>query len=553
MALEPLDYTAIILYMLIMAVMGLSLGFYTKNISDYFKGGSAIPWYVGGISNFMSLFSAFVFVAHAGIAYEHGLVAILIIWCAVPATILGALVFAKIWRRAGIISPVEFMEVRFNSITRQVFSWGGVGFRVLDNMVRLYAIGVFISTATPLSLELAIWIAGIIVVVYTVVGGLWAVVLTDVVQFIVLILAAVMLVPLSLNAVGGLSELMAKQPDHFNFFNGPKGHWTFLAVYYLMFAIKNNGNWAFIQRFYSVKDEQAGKKMGLLTAGLFFVFPVFFLIPAIAASDLIPNLENPEMAYVSVALQLLPSGIMGIMLAAMFAATMSSLDSEYNVMSSVITKDIYQRLFRPDASPKELMWTARIVTLLVGLLVIFGALFVDKFGGAFEASKLFTGLFAIPLVIPVLFGVLMHKANAGGAILSLFFGVLTGLILNYLPDVSWQAATFLTIIVCLVVFFGSSLFTKRSADQQARIDAFFSRLNHPIAATDKPTISPRFQKALLTLFVIAVGAVGVLFLIMGYPSIQTYSGNMAVAGGALCLVIAGALYFMVLRRLTVDI
>ncbi|NJL76305.1 MAG: hypothetical protein HC892_16100, partial [Saprospiraceae bacterium] len=258
--------------------------FFVKNVGDYFKGGGTIPWYVGGISNFMTLFSTFVFVAYAGIAYEHGLVALVVIWCAVPATIIGATVFAHRWRRAGIASPVEFMEVRFNASVRQIFSWGGLGFRILDNMVRLYAIGIFVSTATPMNLETSILVAGVIVVFYTVVGGLWAVVLTDVIQFVVLIVATIILVPLSIEAAGGWTNLMTQRPNHFAFFNGPKGEWTFLLVYYLMFAIKNNGNWAFIQRFYSVKDEHAGRKMGLLTAVLFLIFPFFFMIPPIAAS-----------------------------------------------------------------------------------------------------------------------------------------------------------------------------------------------------------------------------------------------------------------------------
>lgn len=540
--LETLDYTAMIIYMLIMAGMGLALGFFIKNVGDYFKGGSAIPWYVGGISNFMSLFSTFVFVAYAGIAYEHGLVAVTVIWCAVPATIIGALVFAPLWRRAGISSPVEFMETRFNATVRQVFSWGGVGFRILDNMVRLYAIGVFVATATPLSLETAIWVAGLVVVLYTVVGGLWAVVLTDVVQFVVLISATLMLVPLSLQAVGGWSGLMAAQPEHFDFFHGPKGHWSFLIVYYLMFAIKNNGNWAFIQRFYSVRDEAAGRKMGLLTAGLFFLFPLIFLIPAIAAPAILPELENEEMAYVAVALKLLPSGIMGIMLAAMFAATMSSLDSEYNVMASVITRDIYQRLFRPEATEKELMKMARVTTLLVGLFVVFGALFVDRFGGAFEASKLFTGLFAIPLVIPVILGVLFRKANAWGAYLCLILGVSTGLVLNYLPSVSWQMATFLTILVCLLSFLGSGLFVR--GEIRKDVHDFFDRLKTPVPESDKHLITPDFKQALILLFMIALGGVGVLFLGMSLPSLSNFSGQLGMAAGAACLLVAVGFYFL---------
>ena len=544
--LQTLDYVAIGVYMLIMAGMGLSLGYFVKDVADYFKGGSAIPWYVGGISNFMSLFSAFVFVAHAGIAYEDGLVAVTVIWCAVPATLIGAFVFAKIWRRAGITSPVEFLEERFSPAVRQLFSWGGLGFRVLDNMVRLYAIGVFLSAATPLGLDTSILLAGIVVVLYTVVGGLWAVVMTDVVQFVVLITATFLLVPLSYEAAGGWAGIEAARPGHLSFFGGSRGELLFLAVYYVMFAIKNNGNWAFIQRFYSVRDEAAGRKMGLLTAALFFIFPPLWLLPPLLAPAIIPGLDNPEMAYVGVALQLLPAGIMGIMLAAMFAATMSSLDSEYNVMASVVTKDIYQRIFRPDATPHELMRSARYATLLVGGFIITGALFVERFGGAFEASKLFTGLFAIPLVIPIVLGVLIPRATATGATASLLAGVATGLTFNALPQVSWEAATGLTIVVCTVIFL-TSVFLPQDRGARARVQRFFEQLRTPVPEADKPNIEPDFQRMLLLLFVIALACVGALFGVMSVPSWEEESGLMALAGGGGCLLLAFSLYLLYRR------
>jgi solute:Na+ symporter, SSS family len=542
-SLQPLDYAAMGIYMSLMAGLGITLGFFVKNIADYFRGGSAIPWYAGAISNFMSLFSTFVFVAHAGIAYEHGLVALVIMWCTVPAALIGALVFAKRWRRAGIMSPVEFMEVRFNLQVRQVFSWGGVGFRILDNMVRLYAIGLFVSTATPLSLEAAILLGGLVVVLYTVVGGLWAVILTDVVQFVVLIAAVLILVPLAVEAAGGWEALVAASPGHVTFFQGPKGEAGFLIAYYLMFVLKSNGNWTFIQRFYSVRDERAGMKMGLMTAGLFLVFPIFFLIPAIAAYTLIPGLENPEMAYVSVALQLLPPGIMGLMLAAMFAATMSSLDSEFNVMSSVLTRDVYQRLLRPAAPERELMWIARLGTLLVGGLVILGAFSVDRFGGAFEASKLFTGIFAVPLIVPVLLGVLLKRPQTTGALFSLVLGIGSGLALNMMPDISWPVATLLTLLVCVGTFWLSAAWPVKDPLQVQRIGHFFEQLKTPVAEAEKATISPAFKRSLIFMFVIALGAAGVLFAGMGASSLSLYSGKLALAAGLGCLAIAGGLLF----------
>ena len=133
------------------------------------------------------------------------------------------------------------------------------------------------------------------------------------------------------------------------------------------------------------------------------------------------------------------------------------------------------------------MWVARISTLAIGALVMLGALFVDNFGGAFEASKLFASLFAIPLIIPVLFGILVRKASPSGAWISLVTGILTGLILNYMPEVSWQLATFLTISVCLLVFLGSGLWARRDEIHQEKIHDFFQRLRTAIDLVDKPS------------------------------------------------------------------
>lgn len=221
--LQQLDYLAIVIYMLLMAGIGLFLGKFVKNIGDYFKGGNSIPWISGAISNFMTKFSTFIFVAYAGIAYTDGMIAVTLIWSTVVPALVGAAVFAKRWRRAGIITPMEYLETRFSPLVRQVFSWSGVGFKILDNMVRLYALALFVKAATGISLEVSVLSCGIIVALYTIAGGLWAVVITDVVQFVILIVATLILFPLTLKAGGGLQDIMQSIPDHFQWFHGPKG------------------------------------------------------------------------------------------------------------------------------------------------------------------------------------------------------------------------------------------------------------------------------------------------------------------------------------------
>ncbi len=379
---------------------------------------------------------------------------------------------------------------------------------------------------------------------YTIAGGLWAVVITDVVQFIILIVATLILVPLSITAAGGIQNLMQTIPRHFTWTSGPKGIPLYIAVYYIMILIKYSGNWTFIQRFYSVRDEKAGKKQALLSAALFFIFPIIFLFPSIAARAILPNLENPEMAYVSISLQLLPQGIMGLMVAAMFAATMSVLSGEYNVTAGVLTKDIYQRLFKKDAGDKELLWVGRLMTLLLGAMITVGALYVGGFGGAFEANKLFTGLFAIPMTIPLILGIVLKKPQPWGALATVVVGIITGLILNAQPQISWELGTLIEIIICISVFLLSGLVQSKSSVYHKNVSTLFKKLATPLTEAEKPVENWGFQKEMNKLYAVALLVTGVLFIVMSIPSIRNTSGMSSMIAGVICLVLSGIMLFL---------
>jgi SSS family transporter len=537
--LQSLDYITIIVYMLLMAGIGIFLGKYIKNIGDYFKGGNGISWVAGGISNFMTKFSTFVFVAYAGIAYSDGLVAITIMWSTIFPSLIAVFVYAKLWKRAGIISPVEFLETRFNSSTRQIFSWGGVMLKLLDDMIKLYSIGIFVMAASGIPFQTAIIYCGLVVSIYTVVGGFLAVIVTDVVQFVILLFSTLILVPLAYDAAGGIAHMQEVIPANMNWFNGDRGMPLYLLVYYLTITIKYLGNWTFIQRFYSAKTEKDGQKIGILSAVLFLIFPVIFLFPSVAARVILPNLENPEMAYVSLCLELLPPGIMGLMIAAMFAATMSVLSAEFNVTASVLTRDIYQRLFRKNASPRESLWVARIMTLGVGSIVSFGALYIEKLGGAFEVNQYLSGIFSIPMIIPVIMGVIFWRPQPWGALASMVVGVSLGIFLNSTNYFSWEMATLIEIVVCVAIFMGSGFFLSTDRTYNEKVKAFFIKLATP--APKDINDDNNIVSGLLGLYAVAFFITGTLFIVMGLPSIEATSGKLSVCSGVIC--VCGALIF----------
>jgi SSS family transporter len=558
--LTTLDTGAIAIYLALMAGIGGVMGLYVKNVKEYFAGGNAVPWHLGAISNYMTMMSTFVFVAHAGIAYKDGLVAIVILWSAVPATLFGTAFLAARWRRAGLMTPVEYLEQRYDASVRQIVSWGGVVFRVLDNMVRLYALGVFVAGTMGCSLGTAVAVSGGIVIVYTMIGGLWAVVVTDAVQCATLLMITSVMVPLALDAVGGFGAQTEALPQHFTWTNGPKGSFGFLLVYFVMVTIKYNGNWAFIQRFYCSENEREARKMGLMSTVLYLVCPVIFLLPAIAAAVLVPGLANPEEAYVSVCKRLLPSGAMGLMIAAMLAATMSTLSAEYNVTAGVLTRDIYRRLLRPRAGNREQMAVARLATVVLGIAIICGATQVPRFGGAFEVNKTLMGLIGVPLVVPLVFGILFRRPKPWGAVASIACGIAAGFAFQRMPGLAWEAATFWQMLVCLCVLFLSAPGESRCAAYRERVSAFFARLSRPVCEEDgaadteaRPpaersceggtarAAKPRGHRPIMVLFAVSLGLSGCLFIAVGLFNAGLRSGQYTLAAGLICCAVAAGI------------
>ena len=483
--LGAFDFTVIAVYFVITLASGLFMGRFVKSSKDFFSGGKKVPWWMGAVSSYMAMISSFVFIAHAGVAYQDGLVAILVFWSTVFAIVAGSWIFAWRWQRAKVTTPMEYLERRYGVGVRQVISWCGIAFRVLDNMVRLYSLGLIASVLLNIPLSAGIWFGVLIVLAYTLTGGLWSVLVTDMIQCTILFVAAVAMLFLSLNAVGGLGALAQSLPDHFNAFNGHRGSFMFLFAYYLIVFIKYNGNWAFIQRLESVPDEKSAIKMGLLTAVLLGVFPVVALLPAIAARHMLPGI-NPEEAYLTLCTKLLPPGALGLMVSAMLAATLSTLASEFNVTSSVFSKDIYQRLIRPSAGAKEMLFVGRFGMVAVAALVAVGAQFVTALGGAFEANKLLMALFGVPIVIPSVFGILWRRPNTKGVYLCIGLGVVSGILLKTCwQGLSWEVGTIIQIGISFAGFFGGALLGTAKSERESKDELFamlvFSRKEHKVA------------------------------------------------------------------------
>jgi SSS family transporter len=482
--LSSLDFLVLGVYVALILAAGMFMGRFVKSSGDFFSGGKKVPWWMGAISSYMAMISCFVFIAYAQIGYEDGLVGVTVFWSTAFAILFGTFIFARRWQRANLATPVEYLERRYGPVVRQVLSWCGVVFRILDNTVRLYTLGVIASQFLNVSLSMGILLGVGLVLAYTLTGGLWSVLVTDVVQCLALMAVTLTILPLSLNAVGGLGALYEKVPEHFSLFNGHRGTFWFLAAYYLIVFIKYNGSWAFVQRLSSVPGERDAVKMGLLSAAIFFVFPVLAVLPAVAARVYLPDLppEMHERSYIEMCIRLLPPGMLGLMVSAMLAASLSTLAAEFNVTSSVFTTDIYRRLFRKNASERETLFVARLATLGVAALIAFGALFVSKLGGAFEANKTLMALVGVPIVIPTVFGILWKRPNTKGVYACIVAGVASGFAFKHVCGLSWEFSTIAQIATCLVAYWAGG-FLGTSPGERAGRDSLFAQLEQ---GTDVP-------------------------------------------------------------------
>ena len=199
------DYVVIAGYFVVVLLVGLYFNKKQTAAQDYFAGGHQVPWWLAGISHYMSSFSAFTFIAYSQIAYTYGWVAITLFWTTTPACVMGGLIFAQRWRRARVITPVEFLEKRFNAPLRQLFAWAGIPVKIFDDALKVFATALILSAAVGVDLKAAIIVCGIVTVTYTLLGGLWALVVTDYVQFLMKIAAMMLLLPLAVWRAGGLA------------------------------------------------------------------------------------------------------------------------------------------------------------------------------------------------------------------------------------------------------------------------------------------------------------------------------------------------------------
>lgn len=518
MEISNVEYLVIVGYLLLIIIVGLVFKKFSSNTDDYFKGGSKGTWWLVGSSAFMSAFSAWTFTGAAGIAYESGFSAMFIFFGNVLGFFVNYLFMGPWLRQMRVTTFPEAIAGRFGEKTRDFYAYYEVPIRILYSAMALYGLGIFCSAVFGYDINYVIVVCGVVVLLYSATGGRWAVMATDFLQGLILVPLTLIVAYLCLDALGGVDNLFVKieekgLTEEYSMINSATlfgGAYTWgwaSAMMAKQFIVFNSMNAA--PRYFSVKDGREAKKAALLCSVLMLLGSFIWFLPPITARLLYPDLvmafdiaKPAEASYAVASISLLPVGLVGLIVVAILAATMSSMDTGLNTNVAILIKDIYPKISRrlrwKAKGESELLNYGRTLTWVMGFLIVLLALYFAQQDGSgiFEIMLQVGTLLSMPITIPLLLGMFIRQTPWWAALFSIgcalifsslaFFEVplsYLGFSQAYSDGFEWnfQQQFFGVLGSGTFGFLISTLFapSQNSAHRQM-VDTFFTKMKTPI-------------------------------------------------------------------------
>ena len=415
------DLAVLALYFVFMLSISWVFRHFVSDVGSYFRSGGQVLWWMAGGSAFMVSFSAWTFTGASSRAYLDGWPIMVIFVANAFGFFCNAVYFGPKLRQLRVITAMEGVKQRFGRHSEQVFTWIVLPLQMMTAGIWLYGMGVFFSAAFGFDVRTTIIITGLCVLLMSLLGGSWAVIASDFVQVLILIPITIITAVLAVAHVGGLGivvEHLSTTKMDFGKFATDDFLWFWcLAIFLKQFLSTNNLNDA--SRYLCVKDSSHARKAGILAGCLFLGGVIFWFLPPMIQSmnpqdlgEVFPSLSKPaEGAYFAIAQTVFPVGMMGLLAAGIFAATMSSMDSGLNRNAGIFVKNLYQPLLRPHASDRELLNVGKGITIVLGLVVIAIAIFYSQVKelSLFELMLKFQILVSLPYIVPLVLGLIIRR------------------------------------------------------------------------------------------------------------------------------------------------
>ena len=575
------DYAVLIFYFGFMLAISWVFRRFVTNVSDYFRGGGKVVWWMVGGSAFMVQFSAWTFTGAASQAYREGWPIVVIYLGNALGFLLNALHFAPKFRQLRVVTGVEAIRQRFGRASEQVFVWLGLPLGLMQAGIWLNSLGVFFAAVFGGDLMLTIVVTGFAVLVMALIGGSWAVLASDFIQVLILMPVCLALCVLALIKVGGFGAFVDQLPAaHLDpgaiFSKEFLGFWC-LAMLLKQFNTTNNLMDA--NRYLAAKDSRHARWAGFLGAGLFVLSLVIWFVPPMAARILFPDLQalyptlkNPdEASFIAIAQAVLPVGMIGILVSGIFAATMSSMDAGLNKNAGIFIKNFYQPFIRPGATDRQLLHAGKFTTIVLGLIVIGVAVKFSELKdmNLFKLTQRTSILIGVPIVVPLMLGLVIRRTPPWSAWSTVLVGFMSSLFISDYLTPEWAAPLFgyggelshasreywrqgIEMVGNFLVggtwFCLTTLFWKSSPPaHRAEVESFSQRLDTPVDFAKEEGAAnandARQAKVVGWLCCTYGGFVAALALIPNPPA-----GRLAFLGCGGCVLLVGALLLRQSRR-----
>ncbi len=432
-----------------------------------------------GLSLYATNISISSIIGLAGSGYKTGISVFNYEWTGSIILVIFAIFIVPYYLRHRLVTMPEFLERRFDSRSRTYFSFISIAVNIfIDISGALYASSIFLKGIFP-EIDLNIFVIGMAIVtgLYTVAGGLRAVVITDSIQAILLTLGSAVVAILLFNEVGSWSQIQQQlQPEMMSLIR-PVGDdlipWPTLLIslpilgFYFMCS-----NQYMVQRVLGAKSIEDGRKGAIFAALL--KLPLLFLVvlPGTLGRIVYPNLENPNLIFPELMFDFLPVGVLGIVLTGFVAALMSSIDSALTAASSIATMDLYKK-FRPESSERHLINAGKFFILLIVFIASLWAPLIDNFPTLWEYLQAVLSYLSPPVVTCFFFGLFWDRGTADGSFSALIIGGITGILLlvnNYfypiIGSIHYLYSATIIFIISSIVMVLVSLFSRESERNQ---------------------------------------------------------------------------------------
>ena len=456
-----------------------------KTAQDYFLASKSLPWWAIGASLIAANISAEQIIGMSGSGYALGLAIASYEWMAAFTLLIVGKFFLPIFLRNGIYTMPQFLEQRYGSRIRTLMAVFWLGLYIFVNLTSIMWLGaIAVSQVTGMDQMLALVLIAAFALLYQLYGGLKAVALTDIVQVTLLILGGLAIVWITLNKVSdgagvlpGFMKLWNEHPEHFKmiltpdnpFYKDLPGLGVLLGGLWVMHFSYWGFNQYIIQRALAAKDIREAQKGMVFAAFLKVLMPVVVVLPGIAAVVLAPGLSKPDQAYPTM-MALLPTGLLGLVFAALVAAIVASLASKINSIATIFTLDIFAKLNHASnnkPSEQKLVRVGRVAAAVAVIAAILTAKpLLGSFDQAFQYIQDYTGFFTPGIVVIFMLGLFWKRANEAGALAAAIGSFALSIVLKFaLPEMPFIHRVGIVFLLALALAVIVSMLGKSSPEK----------------------------------------------------------------------------------------